>query len=194
VTSDARARGVPASRKRAAESQVRENPTFSPQVITCALLSAPRRRLQRDGRGYTSRDAIRDCSPIFASLRWARSLLLRRRRVLELSQALRPFARGPEGCGWMDDIEHASAELLVTRTQDLAEQLVGRFEARISSARAEVRSASSAGPSQHDTRIVRCWKLNRAEGGVRDQIRWICPTAPGITTSRKRSINRCTAR
>ena len=89
------------------------------------------------------------------------------RRVLELSQALRPFARGPEECGWMDDIEHASkeldgifrqrivpavvrgdrrfvqteharAQLLVTRIQDLAEQLVGRFEARISTARAEV--------------------------------------------------------
>jgi signal transduction histidine kinase len=89
------------------------------------------------------------------------------RRVLELSQALRPFARGPEECGWMDDIERASAELdgifrqrivpavvrgdrrfvesehrraqlVVTRIQDLSEQLVGRFEERIASARAEV--------------------------------------------------------
>jgi two-component system NtrC family sensor kinase len=91
------------------------------------------------------------------------------RHVLELTKALRPFARGPEECGWMDDIEHASADLdgifrqrivpavvrgdrrfvqteharaqrVVTSIQDLAEQLVGRFEARIANARAEVSS------------------------------------------------------
>jgi len=89
------------------------------------------------------------------------------RRVRQLTQALRPLARGPEECGWMGDIEnasaqldtifrqrivpavvrgdrrdiraeHARAQLLVTEIQDRAGQLVDRFEARIASARADV--------------------------------------------------------
>src|SRR5919198_6447152 len=89
------------------------------------------------------------------------------RHVLDITRSLRAFARGAEECGWMDDIERASAELdgifrerivpavvrgdrrfveaeharaqrVVTAIQDRAEQLVGRFEERIASARAEV--------------------------------------------------------
>jgi two-component system NtrC family sensor kinase len=89
------------------------------------------------------------------------------KHVLELTRELRPFARDADECGWMDDIERASAELdgvfrqrivpavvrgdrrfvqaeharaqlVVTQIQDLADQLVGRFEARIATARADV--------------------------------------------------------
>jgi signal transduction histidine kinase len=89
------------------------------------------------------------------------------RHVLELTRKLRPLASGEDESGWMDDIERASADLdgifrgrivpavvrgdrrfvqseharaqvLVTSIQDRVEQLVGRFEARIATARAEV--------------------------------------------------------
>ncbi|MFL5264402.1 MAG: ATP-binding protein [Anaeromyxobacteraceae bacterium] len=89
------------------------------------------------------------------------------RHVLDLTRALRARARGAEESAWMDDIEaasaeldgifrthivpavvkgdhryvqeeHARAQLVVTRIQDRAEQLVGRFEERIATSRAEV--------------------------------------------------------
>ena len=89
------------------------------------------------------------------------------RRVLDLTRQLRKHASGPEETGWMDDVEAASAELdgifrrgivpavvrrdtafvriehsraqlVVSRIQDRAEQLVGAFEARIRAAHAEV--------------------------------------------------------
>jgi two-component system NtrC family sensor kinase len=89
------------------------------------------------------------------------------RKVLELTRELRSSSASSEGRAAMDDIErasgeldaifrrgivpavirgdrsfvqeeHARAQLVVTRIQDLAEQLVARSEASIESARAEV--------------------------------------------------------